>query len=195
MAIVSPATSPRRSRKCSNEWRAGPPLTLDHLNALPGPEVRAALERCCGSGAWTRRMSAARPFADREALMSVAEREWWALGEPDWREAFAHHPRIGDAAALSERFPSTAAWAGAEQAGVRNAGGRPGVDLAQGNREYEARFGYIFIVCASGLGADEMLARLEQRMRNDAATEIRVAAGEQMKITRLRLEKLLAEDA
>ena len=108
-----------------------------------------------------------------------------------WREAFTHHPRIGDVAVLRERFASTAVWARGEQAGVAAADERTLAALAEGNRAYEARFGYVFIVCATGLKADQMLAMLNARLSNDAETEMRIAAEEQMKITRLRLEKLL----
>ena len=113
------------------------------------------------------------------------------LGEPEWREAFAHHPRIGDMASLRARFASTAGWAADEQRGAAQATEETLAALARGNRVYEERFGCIFIVCATGKSAAEMLALLEARLGNDPEHEMRMAADEQMKITRLRLEKLL----
>jgi 2-oxo-4-hydroxy-4-carboxy-5-ureidoimidazoline decarboxylase len=168
-------------------------MTLERLNQLSEDEVRAAFERCCGARAWVAAMVAARPFGDRADLLSAAERAADALGVRDWHEAFAHHPRIGDVAALRQRFAATAAWAGDEQRGAAAAPEATLEALARGNREYEARFGYIFIVRATGKSADEMLALLQARLANDPATELAIAAGEQRKITRLRLEKLLAE--
>ena len=170
-------------------------MTLDQLNRLPLAEARAAVERCCGAAAWVETMCAARPYADRDALWTAAERAAASLAEPDWRQAFAHHPRIGDAAALRERFAATAAWAGDEQRGANAAGEATIQALAAGNQEYERKFGHIFIVCATGKSADDMLGLLRERMANDPATEIGLAAAEQRKITRLRLEKLLAESA
>lgn len=169
-------------------------MTLDELNRLPAPELHAAFERCCGAARWVRAMVAARPFADAAALQSAAERAFSALDPEAWLEAFAHHPRIGDIEALRTRFAATAAWAGAEQAGAATAPEATLVALAEGNRTYEARFGYIFVVCATARGADEMLALLRARLGNEPAAELAVAAGEQRKITRLRLEKLLAGD-
>lgn len=169
-------------------------MTLEALNRLAEPEARAALERCCGSARWVDAMLAARPFADLEALHAAAGRAAEALGREDWLEAFAHHPRIGDVEALRSRFASTAAWAGAEQAGAAGAADATLRALADGNAAYEARFGYIFIVCATDKSADEMLALLRARLGNEPAAELAIAAGEQRRITRLRLEKLLAGD-
>ena len=166
-------------------------MTIEQLNTLPVAEAVSALERCCGAKTWAERMARGRPFSSRAEVLTCAERGWWKLGESAWREAFTHHPRIGEPAALRERFASTAAWAAGEQAGAAAADERTLAALAEGNRAYEARFGYGFIVCATGLTADQMLAMLNARLSNDAAAEIRIAAEEQMKITRLRLEKLL----
>ncbi len=170
-------------------------MTLDQLNRLPLPEARAAFERCCGAAAWVEQMCSARPYADRDALWAAAERVADTLTDDDWRQAFAHHPRIGDATALRERFAATAAWAGDEQRGANAASEATIQALAAGNQDYERKFGYIFIVCATGKSADDMLGLLRKRMANEPATEIGLAAAEQRKITRLRLEKLLAETA
>jgi OHCU decarboxylase len=168
-------------------------MTLDRLNALDAETAARDLRRCCGSRAWAAHMAAARPFLSVEALQAAADRIWLALGESDWREAFAAHPRIGERAGPAAGA-GTAAWSVREQSSVATAETTVLDRLAAKNREYEARFGYIFIVCATGKSADQMLTMLERRLRHDAAQEIGVAADEQRKITRLRLEKLLAED-
>jgi 2-oxo-4-hydroxy-4-carboxy-5-ureidoimidazoline decarboxylase len=165
---------------------------LSRLNEGPAGEAREELRRCCGASRWTEAMTARRPFRDREALLAAADEVWWGLEESDWREAFAHHPKIGDADALRARFAPTREWAAGEQAGVRGASAEVLDALAASNRAYEERFRTIFIVCASGKTADEMLALLRARLPNDPRDEIRIAAAEQAKITRVRLEKLLA---
>jgi 2-oxo-4-hydroxy-4-carboxy-5-ureidoimidazoline decarboxylase len=169
-------------------------VTLDRMNRLPETEAHAALARCCGATRWVHAMVAARPFPDVAALHAAAGRAADALVRQDWLESFSHHPRIGEIGALRAKFAGTAAWAGAEQAGAATASEHTLRALAEGNRAYEARFGYIFVVCATGLSADEMLAQLRARLDHDSDTEFAVAVGEQRKITRLRLEKLLAGD-
>jgi len=170
-------------------------VTLDGLNALPREAAAAALERCCGARRWVDVMCEARPFADVPGLRAAALRADAALEPDDWREAFTHHPRIGDLSALREKFAGTAAWARGEQAGAAGADEATLAALAEGNREYEARFGYIFIVCATGLTAREMLDRLRARMPNAPDQELAIAAGEQRRITALRLAKLIEEGA
>lgn len=163
--------------------------SLSALREAPETALRERLHRACGSSRWVRAMLAARPFDSRQQLRGEAERLWWRLEEADWREAFAHHPRIGeDPAALRARFPATAALSEAEQAGVAGAAEETLRELAEANRAYEARFGHIFIVCARGLSAAQMLARLRERLDNEPAEELRVAAAEQLQITLLRLE-------
>lgn len=164
---------------------------LERLNALPEQEAAAALTRCCGASAWVRQMLAHRPYASVEALHTLAQRLWAAQGREDVLEAFTHHPRIGDLASLRQRFASTAAWSGQEQAGVAGAAERVLERLAAGNTAYEERFGYIFIVCATGRSAAEMLALLEARLHNPPEQELGIAAAEQAKILAIRLEKLL----
>lgn len=164
---------------------------LDWLNSAPEAEVRAALTRCCGARRWVDGMLAARPFASNTHLQGMAEHVWWHLGDGDWLEAFDHHPRIGaNLDALREKFGSTATWSAGEQQSVASASDDVLQALAEGNRAYEARYGHIFIVCASGLSAAEMLARLTARMHTDPTHELRIAAGEQAKITALRIAKL-----
>ncbi len=165
---------------------------VQKLNSLSENEARAALSRCCGAGRWLAQMVALRPFRSRTQLLGEAARSWWDLDEGDWREAFGHHPRIGaDLALLREKYASTASWSAGEQQGVAAASEETLQALAEGNRTYEARFGYIFIVCATGLSAAEMLGRLRERLPNEPATELRVAAGEHAKIMALRLNKLI----
>ena len=169
-------------------------MHLDDLNTLPEDRAVAELLRCCGSTRWARRMAAARPFASFDATLQHADTIWWSLGPDDWLEAFRSHPRIGQRGACghaTSRAASTEAWPEQEQAGVRSADAAVRDRLAEANRHYEARFGYIFIVCATGKSAAEMLATLDRRLVNDPDTELRTAAEEQRKITRLRIEKLL----
>lgn len=151
------------------------------LNALADVEAAATLRRCCGSERWVERMLAARPYGDDAALFELADRVWWDLGREDWLEAFRAHPRIGARTAD--------AWARDEQAGVDGAATATRRRLTEGNRAYEERFGHVYLVCATGRSAADLAADLERRLSNDAAQELRVAAAEQAKITRLRLEK------
>ena len=153
-------------------------------------EARDLLRSCCGASAWVERMMARRPFGSHDALMATARDEWFGLQRSDWLEAFGHHPKIGDRDSLRQRFARTAHLSEREQAGVDGASEDVLEALAAGNREYERRFGYIFIVCASGKPADAMLELLRRRLTNPPAVEILVAAGEQAKITELRLKKL-----
>lgn len=166
---------------------------LRWLNDAPVAAAAAAFARCCGARRWVDAMVAGRPYVSHTHLHGHAREAWWHLGDGDWLEAFRHHPRIGaDPERLRERFGATAAWSAGEQAGVQAADEAVIQALAAGNRSYEQRFGHIFIVCASGLSAAEMRDRLEARMPNDPAVELRIAAGEQAKITALRLDKLEA---
>jgi 2-oxo-4-hydroxy-4-carboxy-5-ureidoimidazoline decarboxylase len=131
------------------------------------------------------------PAEDLVELLEDAEEQWYKCSPTDWSEAFAHHPRIGDVESLKRKFASTADWALAEQGGVRTASQETIEKLAKGNEDYERKFGYIFIVCATGKSADEMLEMLNERLKNDPKGEIEIAADEQNKITKLRLEKLV----
>ena len=165
---------------------------LARLNALPAPDAEAELLTCCGSRAWAGRVAALRPFASEDALFSAADEVWWGLDRDDWLEAFRSHPRIGEKKAEAGQTAREQGWSRGEQAGMDAAEDAPRRALAEGNRAYEARFGHIYLVCATGRSADELLSILTARLDNDAETELRVAAGEQARITRLRLEKLLA---
>jgi OHCU decarboxylase len=159
------------------------------LDEAAASDARVWLRRCCGATRWVEGMLARRPFGSNVALLGAARVVWSALDQDDWREAFAHHPQIG------ERDPAAAPadtreMSRSEQAGVTDA--QPGIRSAldAGNREYALKFGYIFIVCAAGRSADSMLADLHRRLQNDPATEIEIAAEEQAQITALRLQAL-----
>jgi 2-oxo-4-hydroxy-4-carboxy-5-ureidoimidazoline decarboxylase len=165
-------------------------MNLARLNGWSVEEARVELLRCCGSRRWAEAMMGHRPFATEAAVFATAERVWWELERSDWLEAFAAHPRIGDLEALRARFAAAAAWSAQEQAGVARAPEDVLQRLAAGNQAYEERFGYIFIVCATGKSAVEMLRLLERRLENAPDDEIRIAAAEQAKITRLRLERI-----
>jgi len=160
------------------------------LDAASEEDAARLLTACCGATRWVERMLARRPFGSLERLLEAARDEWFALSGSDWREAFTHHPQIGDREALRRRFPATAHLSEREQAGVGGASDEVLDALAEGNRAYEARFGFIFIVCATGKRADEMLALLRERLHNEPGEELRIAAGEQAKITELRLRSL-----
>jgi OHCU decarboxylase len=164
---------------------------LQRLNELPPAEAAAELSACCGSTRWARQVAEQRPFRDARELYERADQVWWRLDAEDWLEAFRSHPRIGESRAARATGEEAERWARDEQSGASGAARTTLDELAAANREYEQRFGFIFIVCATGKSADEMLALLRQRLGNDAWRELRVAAEEQRKITRLRLEKLL----
>ena len=159
-------------------------MTLDELNRVDPSRATAEFMRCCGATAWAAAMTAARPFSGLEAMRRRADEIWASLGRRDWLEAFAAHPRIGEQRGATP-------WSTAEQSGVASAGDEIVARLAEMNHEYERRFGYIFIVCATGRQAGEMLALVDARMTNDPERELGIAAEEQRKITALRLAKLL----
>jgi 2-oxo-4-hydroxy-4-carboxy-5-ureidoimidazoline decarboxylase len=121
-----------------------------------------------------------------------AEEQWYECTEADWLEAFTHHPKIGDIDSLKKKFASTATWAAGEQSGAAAASQKVLEDLAKGNDDYEKKFGFIFIVCATGKTAEEMLQLLQDRLPNKKEDELKIAMDEQNKITKLRLEKLIA---
>jgi 2-oxo-4-hydroxy-4-carboxy-5-ureidoimidazoline decarboxylase len=161
------------------------------LNALALAEAHTALQRCCGAQRWVEAMLARRPFASTSQLMAACDAAFAELTRADLLEAFAHHPQIGaDLSELRRKFALSAELAASEQAGALAADSGTLEALRDANRVYLERFGYIFIVCASGKSAAGMLELLRQRLGNDPATELGIAAGEQAKITRLRLEKL-----
>ena len=157
------------------------------LDTAADADARALLTRACGSSRWVDRMMARRPFGSDARLLRAARIEWFGLTEADWLEAFSHHPQIGDRDSLAARFPATHDLSAKEQAGVSSAHDAVLSALAEANATYLDRFGFIFIVCATGKTAEEMLALLRARLPNNRATELRNAAEEQAKITALRL--------
>ena len=163
--------------------------SLATLNTLAPPRAEAALLACCGSARWARRMVQRRPFEDAADLLADAAAIWSELVPEDWREAFSKHPQIGEKP--QQEAARERAWSEQEQSAADAASERTQAALAEANTDYQQRFGYIFIVCATGKTAEEMLANLRQRLQNDADTELRVAADEQRKITELRLQRLL----
>jgi OHCU decarboxylase len=158
---------------------------LDRFNRLSDEEATQELLAVCHSRRWAAQVAAGRPYADLEALQRAADQVWLGLGPDDWREAFAAHPRIGEGGGASPEASRR------EQAGVGGAGQDVKERLARGNAAYEARFGHVFLISAAGRDATEILAALTERLGNDPATELRVAADEHRRITRLRLERLM----
>ena len=167
-------------------------VTVARLNALPRDQAERELLTCCGSLTWAREVAAARPFADFESLLATADRVWRALSPDEWLEAFSKHPRIGERAARATP-ELEGRWSEGEQSRARE--GTPAVltDLAMANAEYENRFGHVFLICASGKSAEEILEQARVRLHNDPDSELRVAAEEQRRITHLRLRKLLTQ--
>jgi 2-oxo-4-hydroxy-4-carboxy-5-ureidoimidazoline decarboxylase len=165
-------------------------MTIAEFDHFDVEEKKKLLLSCCGSTTWVNKMLAALPVEDLVDLLEIAEEQWYACHEADWREAFSQHPQIGDLESLKEKFSGTAQWAEGEQASVKQASEQTLEQLAEGNQVYKERFGYIFIVNATGKSADEMLNILNQRLYNNPDVEIQIAMEEQLKITKLRLEKL-----
>lgn len=167
-------------------------MTLKEFNNLSKDKAGTQLSACCGSSKWKEGMMNKFPFADEMTLFDNAQDIWYAAcNEADWLEAFAHHPKIGDIKNLTVKSDSTKHLAGNEQSGVNEASAEIIQELAKANREYEARFGFIFIVCATGKSANEMLRLLKDRLKNSLREELSIAMGEQYKITILRLQKIL----
>ena len=164
---------------------------LARWNGLSHEESALEILDCCGSSAWSRQLAAGRPFDDELSLITAADEIWNRLPPQDWLQAFSKHPRIGERKTPQAASPQSAAWSAQEQQDVTAAGEAIHSALAEANREYEQRFGRVFIVCATGKSATEMLDIMLSRLRNDDATELRAAAEEQRKITNLRLKKWL----
>jgi 2-oxo-4-hydroxy-4-carboxy-5-ureidoimidazoline decarboxylase len=162
--------------------------TLDRLNAAPDDEeLRAALRECCAAESWIDRVIAGRPYRDRAALGAASDAATADLDDTGLAEALAGHPRIG------ERPAAHATWSSQEQAGVSGAADDVRADLAAANAAYETRFGQVYLVCATGKDASELLALCRARLTNDPVTERGVVLGELAKINRIRLHKLLPE--
>lgn len=165
---------------------------LTRWNQLPPADAAREILSCCGSEAWARELVNRRPLHDETSLLAASDDVWKSLDCEDWMQAFAHHPRIGERKAPASASARSATWSVQEQQRVTGAEESAQAALAEGNREYERRFGRIFLVCANGKSADEILAILDRRLHNTDAVELKEAAEEQRKITHLRLKKWLA---
>lgn len=161
-------------------------------NGLEADEAAQQILPCCGSMAWARGVAARRPVADEATLLDASDEIWRGLRVSDWIEAFSTHPRIGESQAPKTASAQSAAWSAQEQRDAASPQDAVALALAEGNREYEERFGRLFIICATGKSARQILDHLRRRLQNDAETELREAAEEQRKITNLRLKKWLS---
>jgi OHCU decarboxylase len=168
-------------------------MTLEELNTLSPEDTESRFRDCCGSRKWAREMAMIRPFVNIAFLLDQAEKIWGGLSSEDWLEAFAAHPKIGDKKAAPRQQERSAGWSKTEQAGMNDTSEAAREELAEANRLYQEKFGYIFIVCATGKSAGDMLGICRSRLNNSAAAEFPIAAEEQRKITEIRLKKLLAE--
>ena len=164
---------------------------LGWFNALAPDAARAELLQCCGSNRWAEAIEQGRPYLSLWHLIAQANDVWRALDREDWLEAFRSHPKIGEKKAANTVAAQSQQWSAQEQQGVANATADAVDKLARLNRAYEEKFGFIFIVCATGKSSDEILASLEQRLNNAPEVELPIAAAEQARITELRLRKLL----
>ena len=169
-----------------------PASNLDSLNSLLPPRAEAEFLKCCGSRNWAQRLVSARPFSSFDQLVETSDRIWWSLAPADWLEAFYSHPKIGEKKAAAPVAADAQKWSEDEQSGTRAAAAETMAELGELNDAYEKKFGYIFIVCASGKNSEEMLGILRERLPHNTQEEFRIAATEQAKITRLRLRKLVA---
>jgi 2-oxo-4-hydroxy-4-carboxy-5-ureidoimidazoline decarboxylase len=166
---------------------------LTRWNRLPLEEAEHEILPCCGSRAWAHRMVSRRPLADSASLLTASDETWRNLGETDWAEAFRSHPRIGETRAEQPAHSRSAAWSAQEQGKVTAADDAVKVALAEANREYERRFNRIFIVCADGKTALEILEILRRRLKNDPEAELLEAVEQQRQIMQLRIERWLRE--
>ena len=166
---------------------------LTRWNRLSVQEAVQEILACCGSEVWARELATRRPITDESTLVAASDEIWSRLSREDWLEAFLKHPRIGDGQAPPDASTKSAAWSAEEQQNVAAAGESVQASLARANREYERRFGRVFIVCATGKSAREILDILNRRLQNDDAAELNEAAEEQRKITNTRLKKWLSQ--
>jgi 2-oxo-4-hydroxy-4-carboxy-5-ureidoimidazoline decarboxylase len=160
-------------------------------NASDKASALAQMLACCGARRWAQALVAMRPIQDEEKMLAAADRLWATMEEPDWMEAFACHARIGERRSANANTQSVA-WSAEEQSGAAQAAKRVRDDLASGNAKYEERFGFTYIVCATGKSAEEMLAILTRRLKSDRDLELREAAEQQRQITQIRLRKWMA---
>jgi OHCU decarboxylase len=165
---------------------------IERINQLPEADARSALLDCCGAREWVARVLAHKPFASGDQLLETADRVWAELQPEVWLEAFRHHPAIGSSKAKQKQSATARKWSTGEQSVAQKASAETLSLLAAANREYHDKFGHVFLICATGKTSEEILQSLQRRLPNDRDAELRIAAEEQRKITRLRLQKLLA---
>ncbi|WNC72686.1 2-oxo-4-hydroxy-4-carboxy-5-ureidoimidazoline decarboxylase [Thalassotalea psychrophila] len=168
-------------------------MNLEQLNSFSVEQATHTFMQCCTSSTWVNSMVKARPFVDERAIANQADLAWQELTEPDYMEAFEGHPKIGDVSSLRAKYANTKELAGNEQGLVKEANEDVLQVLSQGNADYEEKFGFIFIVCATGKSAKQMSDLLQARLPNNKAQELINAAEEQRKIFQLRIDKALAE--
>jgi 2-oxo-4-hydroxy-4-carboxy-5-ureidoimidazoline decarboxylase len=166
-------------------------MNIQSLNTLPIDQANHLFLQCCTSEKWIEKMVASRPFTDSNSLRDTADNIWKHLSEKDYLQAFEGHPKIGDVGSLKAKYANSKELASGEQSGASSATDEIIAELANSNSEYEEKYGFIFIVCATGKSAREMLALLQDRLNNDRQKELKIASEEQRKIFHLRLEKLL----
>jgi allantoicase len=164
---------------------------IARFNQLSRAQARKALYDCCASKKWVEQMIAQRPFPSTANLLDASDRTWSALGRQEWLRAFRHHPAIGERRAKGKQSRTARRWSMGEQSLAQEASAGALRALIAANRTYQAKFGHVFLICASGKSTEEILRNLQERMSNEPELELRNAAREQRKITRLRLEKLL----
>jgi len=164
---------------------------LAWLNSLTPEEAAKELLQCCGSQRWAAEILNQRPFPNEEKLLAAANDTWWSLDHSDWLEAFRSHPKIGEKKAADKVSAQSQQWSGQEQSGVANASEETTSSLTRLNEAYEQKFGFIFIICATGKTSAEIITALRERLQHELEAELPIAATEQSKITELRLKKLL----
>ena len=166
-------------------------MSIEQINRADSSQAEHIFRQCCTSETWIGLMVSARPYESAAALSRAAERNWRGLAAEDYLQAFDGHPKIGDVGSLKEKYANTKELAAGEQSSVKKASDDTIAALADGNSAYQQKFGFIFIVCATGKSAGEMLELLQARLPNERRQELVNAAEEQRKIFHLRLEKLL----
>ena len=168
-------------------------MTLKEFNKLDKEVAIRELIKCCGSFKWASLMLENFPFVSEKDLYKKASQVWKKhCKKKDWLEAIGHHPKIGDFKKMEKKLKETKNWAADEQGGIEKANEKIIKALAQGNNDYEEKFHFIFIVCATGKSAEEMLRLLNYRLQNNYEDELIIAMNEQNKITQIRLQKLIA---
>ncbi|MGH7243461.1 MAG: 2-oxo-4-hydroxy-4-carboxy-5-ureidoimidazoline decarboxylase [Phycisphaerales bacterium] len=164
---------------------------IGRFDSLDDSDAKVKLATVCGSMKWVERMMKRRPFGSTDNLLGACDEVWFRLAKEDWLEAFSHHPRIGERDLAQAKFAATAQQSSKEQSGMAGASEDVRSAFAAENAEYEKKFGHVFLICATGKSGEHMLGSLRERMKNDAATELRNAAEQQSQIMRIRLGKLV----